>query len=61
MIKSSKVQQDNEDYPIMVQMSKMTGGDAESITTLFKFNPYNQLSALLIKLEQQAETKFLEK
>lgn len=53
------VKQDDEDYRIMVQMSKMNGGDAAGITTSFKFNPYNQLSALLTEWKQQPETMFL--
>jgi putative transposase len=53
------VKQDDEDYRTMVQMSKMNGGDAKGITTFFKFNPYNQLSAMLTQWKQQAETAFL--
>lgn len=50
---------DDEDYRIMVQMSKMNGGDAEGIATSFKFNPYNQLSPLLTEWKQQPDTEFL--
>lgn len=53
------VKQDDEDYRTMVQMSKMNGGDAEGISTFFKFNPYNQLSAMLTQWKQQPETAFL--
>jgi putative transposase len=53
------VKQDDEDYRTMVQMSKMNGGNAEGITTSFKFNPYNQLSALLPEWKQQPDTEFL--
>lgn len=53
------VKQDDEDYRTMVQMSKMNGGDAEGISTFFKFNPYNQLSAMLTQWKQQRETAFL--
>ena len=53
------VKQDDDDYRTMVQMSKMNGGDAEGISTFFKFNPYNQLSALLTEWKQQSDTAFL--
>jgi putative transposase len=53
------LKQDDEDYRTMVQMSKMNGGDATGITTTFKFNPYNQLSALLTEWKQQPNTEFL--
>lgn len=53
------VKQDDDDYRTMVQMSKMNGGDAQGITTFFKYNPYNQLSALLTDWKQQPETEFL--
>lgn len=53
------VKQDDEDYRTVVQMSKMNAGDAEGISTFFKFNPYNQLSALLTKWKQHPETAFL--
>ena len=53
------VKQDDDDYRTMVQMSKMNGGDTEGISTFFKFNPYNQLSALLTEWKQQPETAFL--
>lgn len=53
------VKQDDEDYRTMVQMSKMNGGDAQGISTFFKFNPYNQLSAMLTVWKQQPETAFL--
>jgi putative transposase len=53
------VKQDDDDYRTMVQMSKMNGGDAEGITTFFKFNPYNQLSAMLTVWKQQPDTEFL--
>ncbi len=53
------VKQDDEDYRTMVQMSKMNGGDAQGISTFFRFNPYNQLSALLTEWKQHSETAFL--
>jgi putative transposase len=53
------VKQEDDDYRTMLQMSKMNGGDETGITTFFKFNPYNQLSALLTEWKQQPETEFL--
>ena len=43
----------------MVQMSKMNDGDAKGISTFFKFNPHNRLSAMLTVWTQQPETAFL--
>ena len=53
------VKQDDEDYRTMVQMSKMNGDNAEGIARSFKFNPYNQLSAMLTEWKQQPDTEFL--
>jgi transposase len=53
------VKQDDENYRTMLKIAKMNGGDGECISSLFKFNPYNQLSALLTTWKQQAETAFL--
>lgn len=50
---------DDDDYHAVVTMSKMNGGDGEGITRFFKFNPYNQLSAMLTKWKQEPETLFL--
>jgi putative transposase len=53
------VKQDDENYRTMLEMAKMNGGEGEGISSLFKFNPYNQLSALLTTWKQQPETDFL--
>ena len=55
----SLVKQDADDYRTMVQMSKMNGGDATDITGFFKFNPYQQLSAMLPAWKSEPETAFL--
>ncbi|MEN9945925.1 MAG: hypothetical protein RLZZ293_311, partial [Pseudomonadota bacterium] len=47
------VKQDDENYRTMLEIAKMNGGDGEGISSLFKFNPYNQLSALLTTWKQQ--------
>jgi hypothetical protein len=43
----------------MLKIAKMNGGDSQGISTLFKFLPYNQISALLTTWKQQIETAFL--
>ena len=53
------LKQDDDDYRTIVTMSRMNGGDATGITAFFKFNPYNQLSAMLTKWKQDPETQFL--
>ncbi|MEN9946126.1 MAG: hypothetical protein RLZZ293_512 [Pseudomonadota bacterium] len=53
------VKQDDEYYRKILEISKMNGGDGKGISPLFKFNPYNQLSALLTTWKQQSDTVFL--
>ena len=53
------VKQDLDDYRTIVTMSKMNGGDATDITGFFKFNPYQQLSAMLPAWKSTPETEFL--
>jgi hypothetical protein len=43
------IKQDRQDYYDIVTMSKMNGGTADGITTSFKYNPYQELSAMLPK------------
>ena len=54
------LKQDDEDYRTVVTMSRMNGGDGTRITSFFKFNPYNQLSAMLTEWKQQPGTAFLQ-
>lgn len=55
------VKQDDEDYRAIARMSKMNGGNGEETVRTFKFNPYNQLSAMLTEWKQQPELEFLNK
>ncbi|MEN9946098.1 MAG: hypothetical protein RLZZ293_484 [Pseudomonadota bacterium] len=50
----SLVKQDDENYLILLEISKMNGGDGKGISQLFKFNPYHQLTTW----KQQSNTAF---
>ena len=53
------VKQDRQDYHDIVTMSRMNGGTSDGITSSFKYNPYQELSAMLPKWKVSPELSFL--